>query len=96
MKGRNSNLIQLRNEYLIKRYYYWYELERKRTDDVLDILSEKEIFLDRDYILTLIRQNGILLKQLKQSKPNAKRLETFTFCYQNNQGKATTYALESN
>jgi len=79
MKGRNSTLIQLRNQYLIKRYYLWYELERMRHDDVLELLSTREIFLDTTYIMAIIRQNTHLLKEIKKARPSAKDLDCFTF-----------------
>ena len=36
-KGRNKRLISLRDETLIRRYYYWTEIERRRFDDALKI-----------------------------------------------------------
>lgn len=50
-KGRNKNLIKKRNEALIRRYYYWTEVRRRRFDDVLKILSEERI-------LSIIREAG--------------------------------------
>ena len=44
-KGRNKRLISLRDETLIRRYYYWTEIERRRFDDALKILSEQEFFI---------------------------------------------------
>jgi hypothetical protein len=79
MKGRNTNLIQLRNMHLIRRYYYWYEIERKRIDDVLDILSTQEVFLDTDYILHIVRQHRHLLKQIKLAKPKQNKVNDFEF-----------------
>lgn len=79
MKGRNSNLIQLRNEHLIRRYYYYYELERMRHDDVLTLLSNKEVFLDTTYIMAIIRQNTHLLKEIKKARPSAKQVDSFLF-----------------
>ncbi|MDP1812355.1 MAG: hypothetical protein Q8K66_13215 [Sediminibacterium sp.] len=79
MKGRNPQLIKLRNEHLIKRYYYWYELERKRLDDVLERLSLKEVFLDTDYILLIIRQNHHLVKEIKSRRPKPSQLDAFIF-----------------
>jgi hypothetical protein len=78
-KGRSKNLIQLRNEYLVKRYYYWYEIERLRMDDVLDTLENKEVFLESTYILRLISEHNHLLKQLKQNRVPARKLDTFKF-----------------
>lgn len=79
MKGRNPNLITLRNQYLIRRYYYWYDIQRQRMDDVLEILSTKEIFLDVDYILHLVRNNNHLLKELRAAKPTIAKLAEFKF-----------------
>lgn len=40
-RGRSSELIMKRNEALLRRYYYWTEIQRLRFDDALKILSEK-------------------------------------------------------
>lgn len=80
MKGRRTNrLIQRRNEYLIKRYYYWYELQRLRFEDVIVHLSENEVFLEEEYILRLIRDNSDLLKEIKQRQPSERQLDNFIF-----------------
>jgi hypothetical protein len=79
MKGRNQYFIQLRNQHLIKRYYFWYEIERKRRDDVIDILSNQEVFLDPEYIKHLLLQNNHLLQELRKQKPSAKNLDRFQF-----------------
>jgi hypothetical protein len=78
-KGRSKKLMQLRIEYLVKRYYYWYEIERLRIDDVLNTLENKEVFLDSTYMLRLINQNNHLLKQLKQNRVSARKLDQFQF-----------------
>lgn len=38
--------IAKRNRILTARYYYWTELERRRFDDVLQILADNEFFVD--------------------------------------------------
>ena len=43
-KGRSKNLIKKRNEALIRRYYYWTEIRRRRFDDVLKILKRSLSF----------------------------------------------------
>jgi hypothetical protein len=80
-KGRNPRLIVLRNQYLIKRFYLLHEIERLRRDDCINILSEKEVFLDPDRIEDLLRQNYPLLKEIKRRKPTAKQLDGFLFEY---------------
>lgn len=79
MKGRSPQLIQKRNEFLVKRYYFWHDLQRRRMDDVLEILSHQEVFLDKEYIMYLIRKNHSLIKEIKQKKPTERQLVKFQF-----------------
>ena len=44
-KGRDKNLIELRDEALCRRYYYWTEVQRLRFDDALKVLSRQEFFI---------------------------------------------------
>ena len=43
-KGRDKKLIELRDEALCRRYYYWTEVQRLRFDDALKVLSRQEFF----------------------------------------------------
>lgn len=56
-KGRNKHLISCRDEMLLRRYYYWTEVQRRRFDDALKILSEKEFFISEARIMAIIRKN---------------------------------------
>lgn len=56
-KGRSKNLISLRDEKLIRRYYYWTEVQRRRFDDALTILSKDEFFISEARIMSIIRKN---------------------------------------
>lgn len=56
-KGRSKNLISLRDEKLIRRYYYWTEIRRRRFDDALAILSQEEFFISEARIMAIIRKN---------------------------------------
>ncbi len=56
-KGRSKYLISLRDETLLRRYYYWTEIQRRRFDDVLKILAEKEFFISEARIMAIIREN---------------------------------------
>lgn len=49
--------MSLRDETLIRRYHYWTEVQRRRFDDALKILSEQEFFLSESRIMAIIRQN---------------------------------------
>ena len=55
-KGRDKDLIKLRDEALCRRYYYWTETQRLRFDDALRILSEREFFLSEQRIMAIIRK----------------------------------------
>ena len=66
-KGRNKRLISLRDETLIRRYYYWTEIERRRFDDALKILSEQEFFISEARIMAIIRQNCDKLTESSQA-----------------------------
>ncbi len=44
-KGRDKDLIELRDEALCRRYYYWTEVQRLRFDDALKVLSRQEFFI---------------------------------------------------
>lgn len=55
-RGRDKELIRLRDEALCRRYYYWTETQRLRFDDALRILSEREFFISEDRIMAIIRR----------------------------------------
>ncbi len=55
-KGRNKDLIKLRDAALCRRYYYWTEKQRLRFDDALRILSEQEFFISEERIMAIIRR----------------------------------------
>lgn len=50
-KGRDKNLIELRDEALCRRYYYWTEVQRLRFDDALKVLSGRSFhFRGADHV----------------------------------------------
>ncbi|MBD5346498.1 MAG: transposase [Bacteroides sp.] len=55
-KGRDKELIKLRDAALCRRYYYWTERQRLRFDDALRILSEREFFISEERIMVIIRR----------------------------------------
>lgn len=84
-RGRDKELIRLRDEALCRRYYYWTETQRLRFDDALRILSEREFFISEERIMAIIRRktrdgSSRLVKPLpKVRKPRltAAQLELF-------------------
>ncbi|BDD04463.1 hypothetical protein [Aureibacter tunicatorum] len=55
-KGRSKELIKLRDKALVKRFVHLTEVKRKRVDDTLKILSEKEFYISEQTILNIIRK----------------------------------------
>lgn len=64
-KGRNKILIELRNEALCRRYYYWTEERRLRFDDALTILSKQEFFISEERIMSIIRRKCREIKDIQ-------------------------------
>ena len=63
-KGRDKTLIELRDEALLRRYYYWTEVQRLRFDDALRILSRQEFFISEERIMAIIRKKCDILKDI--------------------------------
>ena len=84
-KGRNKDLIKLRDEALYRRYYYWTEVQRLRFDDALKLLSEREFFISEERIMSIIRRkcrdggtvNAKPLPKVKVPRLSASQLELF-------------------
>lgn len=68
-RGRNKALVARRDEALCRRYHYWTEIKRRRFDDTLKILSEKEFFLSEERILDILRSNGHRLCEIARTVP---------------------------
>ena len=64
-KGRNKILIELRDEALCRRYYYWTEERRLRFDDALTILSKQEFFISEERIMNIIRRKCREIKDIQ-------------------------------
>ena len=70
-KGRDKELIKLRDEALCRRYYYWTEIQRLRFDDALKVLSEREFFISEERIMTIIRRKS----DRKSTRLNSSHIE---------------------
>lgn len=64
-KGRDKALIELRDEALCRRYYYWTEERRLRFDDALTLLSKQEFFISEEHIMTIIRRKCREIKDIQ-------------------------------
>jgi len=57
-KGRNPELVKLRDEALLRRFVYWNDVKRVRLDDVLSKLSLEEFFIDEKRIIQILNRNS--------------------------------------
>ena len=64
-KGRDKELIELRDEALCRRYYYWTEERRLRFDDALTVLSKQEFFISEERIMSIIRRKCREIKDIQ-------------------------------
>lgn len=55
-KGRDKELIELRDKKLFERYYYWSEVQRLRFDDTIRKLAFDEFFLSEATTLRIIKR----------------------------------------
>ena len=84
-KGRDKELIKLRDAALCRRYDYWTEVQRLRFDDALRVLSEREFFISEERIMAIIRRmsregkdrNIKPLPKVKVPRLTAAQLELF-------------------
>lgn len=64
-RGRNKQLITLRDEAILRRYYHLTEVERLRFDDALTLLSQREFYISEARIMAIIRENCHKLKDIE-------------------------------
>ncbi|MCG8477048.1 MAG: hypothetical protein MI784_16395 [Cytophagales bacterium] len=76
-KGRSADLISRRNSALVKRFYFWTEIKRRRFDDTLQILSLDEFFISEQTIENILRKNLSLLDSLMDRKPTQRQLKSW-------------------
>ena len=57
-KGRDKELVRLRDEALCRRYYQLTEKQHLRFDDALKVLSRHEFFLSEERIMAIIRSKA--------------------------------------
>lgn len=69
-----SDRINARNRVLTARFYYWTELQRRRFDDVLRILADREFFVEERTIQNALLAQDSFLRELCTSKTTRKQL----------------------
>ena len=69
-----ADRVNIRNRVLTARYYYWTELQRRRFDDVLRILADREFFVEERTITNALLAQDEFLSQLCTEKTSRKQL----------------------
>ena len=69
-----TDRINARNRVLTARYYYWTELQRRRFDDVLRILADREFFIEERTITNALLACDDFLRELCIEKTTRKQL----------------------
>ncbi len=69
-----ADRIAKRNRILTARYYYWTELERRRFDDTLRILSDSEFFLEERTISNALMEQDEFFNSLLKSRTTKRQL----------------------
>ena len=64
-KGRDPQLVRLRDQKLLLRFYHLTEIQRRRFDDVVHILSTEEFFLSEQRIWYIVKRNLDMLDKIK-------------------------------
>lgn len=77
--------VDIRNRTLIARYYYWTEIKRRRFDDVMNILSVQEFFVEERTISNALLDFSDYLNDLYDAKADARALkrEYPSWCWDN-------------
>lgn len=73
-KGRNLELVNLRNKMICYRYYYYGKIHKINFELVIDKLSE-EFFLSLRTVQDIVASNAELLKEIYKQKPTVTTLK---------------------
>ncbi len=66
--------LEKRNRVLAVRYYYWTEIKRRRFDDVLNILADREFFIEARTISNILVQQQAFLDKMIMRRPPMREL----------------------
>ena len=64
-KGRDPQLIRQRDLKLLQRFYQLTEIQRRRFDDVIHILSTEEFFISEQRVWYIVKRNLNILDKIK-------------------------------
>lgn len=68
--------LDRRDRAAVARYYYWTEIKRRRFDDVLQMISDNEFFVEERTISNALLNNEDLLQRMMSEGWTAQRLRS--------------------
>ncbi len=66
--------LDRRNEIMTARYYYWTEIKRRRFDDVLKILADREFFIEERTVSNVLVGTQEQFSRLVKEEADSRRL----------------------
>ncbi|WP_295990519.1 hypothetical protein [uncultured Alistipes sp.] len=69
-----SERMAKRNRVLTARYYYWTEIERRRFDDAVRILSDREFFIDDRRVTDILVNEDPYYRELIRNNTTRRQL----------------------
>ncbi len=73
-RGRDSELIAIRDKVLTYRYFYYNEVKRMRYDDALERLSE-DFFIAEPTIISRLQKCNDMLTELFKERPTIEEIK---------------------
>lgn len=75
--------LDKRSRTLVARYYYWTEIKRRRFDDVLLILSDREFFVESRTISNTLIEKDDYYNELCRDKVTRRKLKQLypSYCW---------------
>lgn len=68
LRGRSKELIQRRNVKLLIRFHHMTEVQRRRFDDVVTILSTEEFFISEKTVWQIVKRNLDILDKISKGE----------------------------
>ena len=56
--------LSRRNRLIVARYYYWTELQRRRWDDTMRILADREFFIEERTVSNILLEEDAYYREL--------------------------------
>lgn len=75
LRGRSQQLIHKRDEKLMIRYFYHTEVKRLRFDDVLEVMSNEEFFIEPQTLINRLTRLSDKMTERFTERPSLAKLK---------------------